>query len=129
MENSEIFSKRLRNARIMMGYPMDDLVSGMGNSVSKMTISKLEREKMGPSDSMVMALSSALKVPADYFFRPFTVETDSLRFLSSKSSLSAKEENALKGRISDMAERYLSIEVICNTSVPFVSPVILNQKR
>ena len=124
MENDGIFAKRLRNARIMMGYSMDDLVNAMGNSVSKMTISKLEREKMGPSSSMVIALSSALKVPVDYFFRPFTVEVDSLRFLSAKVWLSAKEENALKEKISDAAERYLSIEEICNASVSFVSTVI-----
>ena len=40
MKAEEIFARRLRSARVMAGYSMDDLVRKMGNSVSKMTISK-----------------------------------------------------------------------------------------
>ena len=123
MKTNEIFARRLKNARVMKGYSMDDLVSRMGNSVSKMTISKLEREMIAPSSSVVLALSRALEMPVDYFFRPFTVEIDSIRFRASGSRMSLREENALKSRISDMTERYLSIEEICNAPVFFVSPV------
>ena len=123
MKADEIFARRLRNARVMAGYSMDDLVREMGNSVSKMTISKLERQQIHPSSSIVMSLSDALRVSPDYFFRPFTVEINSIRFRSSERKMSAKEEKTLKNRISDMIEKYLAIEEICNASVSFVSPV------
>ena len=123
MKADEIFARRLRNARVMAGYSMDDLVREMGNSVSKMTISKLERQQIRPSSSIVMSLSDALRVSPDYFFRPFTAEINSIRFRSSGRKMSAKEEKTLKNRISDMIEKYLTIEEICNASVSFVSPV------
>ena len=66
MNANEIFARRLRNARVMAGYSMDDLVRKMGNSVSKMTISKLERQQIHPSSSIVMSLSDALRVSPDY---------------------------------------------------------------
>ena len=123
MNADEIFARRLRNARVMAGYSMDDLVREMGNSVSKMTISKLERQQIHPSSSIVMSLSDALRVSPDYFFRPFTAEINSIRFRSSGRKMSAKEEKTLKNRISDMIEKYLTLEEICNASVSFVSPV------
>jgi Zn-dependent peptidase ImmA (M78 family)/transcriptional regulator with XRE-family HTH domain len=123
MKADEIFARRLRNARVMAGYSMDDLVREMGNSVSKMTISKLERQQIHPSSSIVMSLSDALRVSPDYFFRPFTAEINSIRFRSSGRKMSAKEEKTLKNRISDMIEKYLTLEEICNASVSFVSPV------
>ena len=123
MKADEIFARRLRNARVMAGYSMDDLVREMGNSVSKMTISKLERQQIRPSSSIVMSLSDALRVSPDYFFRPFTAEINSIRFRSSGRKMSAKEEKTLKNRISDMIEKYLTLEEICNASVSFVSPV------
>ncbi|MBE6503971.1 MAG: DNA-binding protein, partial [Methanobrevibacter sp.] len=42
MTQNEIFAARLKNARVMKGYSMDDLVSAMGNNISKMAISKYE---------------------------------------------------------------------------------------
>ena len=42
MTQNEIFAQRLKNARVMKGYSMDELVAAMGNSLSKMAISKYE---------------------------------------------------------------------------------------
>lgn len=122
MTQNEIFAQRLKNARIMKGYSMDELVSVMGNTLSKMSISKYEKCQLSPSSSVVISLSKALGQPVDYFFKPFTVQIESVKFRKLKSKLGAKQENRIKENISDLLERYITIEEICNSGVQFVSP-------
>ena len=45
MNQKEIFAQRLKNARVMKGYSMDELVSAMGNNLSKMSISMKEKSQ------------------------------------------------------------------------------------
>lgn len=122
MTQNEIFAQRLKNARVMKGYSMDELVSAMGNSLSKMSISKYEKCQLSPNSSVIISLSKALEQPVDYFFKPFTVRIDSVKFRKFKSKLGAKQENSIKENISDLVERYITIEEICNVAVIFDSP-------
>ena len=112
MAELSIFSARLKNARIMKGLSMDELCASMGNKVSKMAISKYEKGLMAPSSDIVIALSKALHQPIDYFFRPFAVQVESVRFRK-KSSLPQKKENGIREAIADLMERYINIEEIC----------------
>ena len=122
MTQNEIFAQRLKNARVMKGYSMDELVAAMGNSLSKMAISKYEKCQLSPSSTVFISLSKALGQPVDYFFRPFTMQIESVKFRKHKSKLAVKQEESIKQNISDMFERYITIEEICNASVKFVSP-------
>ena len=122
MNQKEIFAQRLKNARVMKGYSMDELVSAMGNNLSKMSISKYEKCQLSPNSSVIISLSKALEQPVDYFFKPFTVHIDSVKFRKLKSILGAKQENSIKENISDLVERYITIEEICNVAVVFASP-------
>ncbi|MCR5766393.1 MAG: ImmA/IrrE family metallo-endopeptidase [Treponema sp.] len=122
MTQNEIFAQRLKNARVMKGYSMDELVSAMGNSLSKMAISKYEKCQLSPNSSVIISLSKALEQPVDYFFKPFTVRIDSVKFRKIKSKLGAKQEKSIKENISDLVERYITIEEICNAAVIFNSP-------
>lgn len=122
MTQNEIFAQRLKNARVMKGYSMDELVAAMGNSLSKMAISKYEKCQLSPSSSVLISLSKALGQPVDYFFRPFTMQIESVKFRKHKSKLAVKQEESIKQNISDMFERYITIEEICNASVKFISP-------
>lgn len=122
MDQKGIFAQRLKNARIMKGYSMDELVSAMGNSISKMSISKYEKCQLSPNSSVIISLSKALDQPIDYFFRPFTLHIESIRFRKHKSKLAVKQENSIKENISDLVERYINIEEICNANVRFNSP-------
>ena len=122
MTQNEIFAQRLKNARVMKGYSMDELVAAMGNSLSKMAISKYEKCQLSPSSSVLISLSKALGQPVDYFFRPFTMQIESVKFRKHKSKLAVKQEESIRQNISDMFERYITIEEICNASVKFVSP-------
>lgn len=116
MTNLSIFSARLKNARIMKGLSMDELCLSMGNVVSKMTISKYENGLLAPNSGIVIALSKALNQPIDYFFRPFSVQVESVKFRK-KSSLPQKKENSLRETIADLMERYINIEEICSDSI------------
>ena len=122
MEAKEIFAQRLKSARVMKGYSMDELVTAMDNILSKMTISKYEKGLIAPNSTILIALSNALGQPVDYFFRPIAVQVESIKFKKKKSKLSVKQENSIKENISDLVERYITIEEICNKTVPFESP-------
>lgn len=124
MNKNEIFALRLKNARIMKGYSMDELVSKMGNNVSKMAISKYENCQLAPNSTIIISLSKALQQPIDYFFRPFSVQIESIKFRKTRSRLPAKQEKAIKESVSDLIERYLNIEETCNASVNFSSPLV-----
>ena len=57
MTQNEIFAQRLKNARVMKGYSMDELVAAMDNSLSKMAISKYEKCQLAPSSTVLISLS------------------------------------------------------------------------
>lgn len=122
MDTSEIFAARLKNARVMSGCSMDKLVSAMGNTISKMTISKYEKGMLVPNSTTLLSLANALNQPVDYFFRPFTLSVETVKFRKKKSALSARQEESLRKRIADLIERYINIEEICNATVEFENP-------
>jgi len=62
---------------------------------------------------ILLALAKALNVKVDYFFRPFTVEIESVEFRK-KSKLSVKNVNAIKQKVTDFVERYLEVEQFLN---------------
>lgn len=118
MDTLEIFSRRLKNARIMKGYSMDDLSKAMNCVVSKMSISKFESGQLKPNGTTLINLSKALDQPIDYFFRSFSIVIESIEFRK-KASLGKKKEESIKEQVADIVERYSTIEEICNMSVPF----------
>jgi len=131
MEKQEIFAKRLKNARLMAGLSMEQLCEQSGNIVSKMAVSKYEKGTIFPSSTVLIAFAKTLKQNVDYFFRPFIVNVESVKFRK-KSSLSEKKINSIKETVADFAERYISIEDVCGERKTFISPfneVISNQNQ
>lgn len=113
MKIEEIFAKRLKSARIMAGWSMDMLCEKIGNLISKQSISKYENGKMMPDSSVLIAISNALNLDPDYFFRPFLFELDEFEVsFRKKNKVKVFETNAIKEKIRDKAERYLEIENI-----------------
>lgn len=118
----EIFSKRLKSARILAALSQDQLVEKMGNIVSKNAISKYEKGQMMADSTILLALSKALGVKPDYFFRPFTVEIEKVEFRK-KQRLSVKDVNAIKQTVTDFVERYIEVEQFLNIASAFVNPI------
>ena len=109
----EIFAMRLRQARILKKLSMDKLVELIDGIVTKQAISKYESAKMMPNSTVLIALSEALCVEPDYFFRPFAFNLNEFEVsFRKKSDTNAKDINALKVQIQDQVERYLEIEEI-----------------
>ena len=65
----QVFSQRLKSARMMRGLSMDDLRLKMGNMISRQAISKYEKGLMMPESTVLIAIANALGVSVDYFFR------------------------------------------------------------
>jgi Zn-dependent peptidase ImmA (M78 family)/DNA-binding XRE family transcriptional regulator len=110
---NDIFAIRLKQARIMRGLSMDALCELLHNVVSKQAVSKYEAGKMMPDSTTLIALSNALTVSLDYFFRPVMVSIDHIEFRK-KAKLSPKQEAVIKEVVKDQLERYLEIESISN---------------
>ena len=94
MEN--VFGKRLANARKIRCLSQRELCTVMGGIVSSNAIAKYETGRMLPSSSILIALSRALNMEIDYFFRPFIFQIDADKFeFRKKSSLGKKQEKNL----------------------------------
>lgn len=114
------FSQRLKNARIMNGFSMDELCNKLNNIVSKQSISKYETGKMMPDSTILIELSKALNVKVDYFFRPLSVALENVEFRK-KAKLNAKELASIKQIVRDKVERYIEVENICGLTSDFTT--------
>jgi Zn-dependent peptidase ImmA (M78 family)/DNA-binding XRE family transcriptional regulator len=116
------FAERLKSARKMSGLSMAGLADKAGQAVTKQAISKYEKGLMNPGGDALVAISRALGVKSDYFFRPQKVGLSELEFRK-KSRLGRKEEERIKYRTLDFLERYMEIEDILGDSAVFKNPL------
>ncbi|MAT40832.1 MAG: hypothetical protein CL609_00720 [Anaerolineaceae bacterium] len=89
--------------------------------VSKMAISKYERNLDTPSSSVLLHLSSALNVPVEFFFRPPFIEIN-LKTFRKHATLKVKDQLAIEAQVQEWLERYLEIEGLMedNKGVPLL---------
>lgn len=127
---TDIFPRRLRQARLMRGISLEKLAQSLAAPISKQAINKYEKGQMKPDSRILIALANALDMKIDYFFRPFTVEVDKVEFRK-KSGFTEKMANAVKERVREELERYLEIEQIAGSQVRFTLPrkEVRNQKE
>lgn len=117
-EATEIFSRRLKQARLMRGMSLDALSKAMNHAVSRQSINKYEQGRMMPDSKVLLSLASSLGVKVDFFFRPYTVEVGQLNFRKTVKFSEAKVK-ALKERVQEELERYLEIEQMCASKAAF----------
>lgn len=115
------FSERLRSARKMRGWSLQELANQVGN-ISKQALSKYEQGVMKPEESTLFALTKALGVKADYFLKPTRVTLGPVEFRK-KASLKVKERAVVEEQIRDYLERYLEIEDLLQKKHVFVNPL------
>ena len=119
---NEIFSDRLKRARIMRNLSMDALCEKIGNAVSKQAISKYERGESLPGSHILILLSQALDVKPDYFFRESQFAISNIEFRK-KAKLGAKQVESIKEEIRDIIERYMEIEALWEYEPSFSNPI------
>jgi Zn-dependent peptidase ImmA (M78 family)/DNA-binding XRE family transcriptional regulator len=118
----DIIAKRIKSARTLAGYSLRELSEKMEGIVSHTAIKKYEEGKMMPESKVLLALSKALHVKSDYFFKPFEVNIENIEFRK-RSKLLVKEINAIKEKVIDSISNYIELEQFLNMSSLFVNPI------
>ncbi|HEY2648004.1 MAG TPA: XRE family transcriptional regulator [Puia sp.] len=103
------FPERLKAARKMNGYSLQDLSDVIGNQFNKQSLQRLETGEAKPDSQTISLLSKALHLPSDYFVRETVVQLEELRFRKLKK-LPAKEVDKISALTVDYLERYLELE-------------------
>lgn len=127
----QIFSQRLKSARLMNGLSMDSLCEKMNHIVSKQSISKYEKGIMMPDSTILIALSKALNVSVDFFFRPYNVTVEDIEFRK-KSKLKSSSLKGIKEKVIDEIERYMEIENLLDMDNSFhidYKDIIIKEKN
>lgn len=112
------FGERLKQARTRSGLTQEALARQV--SVEKMSISKYESGKMMPSSSTLIALSKALAVDVEFFFREFSVTMQSRPHFREVrgEKLSVSEKKQIVAETEEVFSRQLEVFDICEYSMP-----------
>lgn len=116
----DIFSQRLRSARIQAGFSQQELAAQL--SITKQAVSKYETGKMLPESTLLIRIVAVLHQKADYFFRPFTVSLENVAFRK-KERLGDRSVESIKIEVADQLERYIELEELLNISSAFYNPL------
>lgn len=117
-----IFGKRLKLARKMAGYSLQELADALDNKVTKQSLNKYELGLMKPSGDVLVTISSTLKVKPDYFMKKNQVEFGQILFRK-KAGLSKRNEDSIIEKVRDYIDRYLEIENIVGVNTDFKNPL------
>lgn len=112
------FGERLKQARTRSGLTQEALARQV--SVEKMSISKYESGKMMPSSSTLIALSKALAVDVEFFFREFSVTMQSRPHFREVrgGKLSVSEKKQIVAETEEALSRQHEVFAICEYSMP-----------
>jgi Zn-dependent peptidase ImmA (M78 family)/DNA-binding XRE family transcriptional regulator len=116
------FSERLKSARVMKGYSLQDLTDSLDNAVSKQALNKYEQGLMKPESSILLMICNALEVRPDYFSRETSINLENVEFRKLKK-LSSKESARIKEKTIDILERYFELEDVLGIDVVFENPI------
>lgn len=116
-----VIGERLKMARKMAGMSQQELGEEAG--VSRMSISKYERDINVPRSQVLINLAKALDVKIEYLLRPVEVSLSEPMFRK-RSTLSKKREKEIRERTRDWIERYLQVEALFEDSPVYAKPEI-----
>lgn len=106
----------------MNGLTLESLASKMENVVSKQALHQYESGLRNPSMEVLRALSKALNIRPDYFFREHQLPLGDFKFRK-RSKLGPKWQNAFTEKVRDALEKYVELEEILNARQQFVNPL------
>jgi Zn-dependent peptidase ImmA (M78 family)/DNA-binding XRE family transcriptional regulator len=115
------FAQRLKSARKMKGWSLQELADNTSIAISKQALHKYELDSMKPTGEVLIALAKALDVKPDYFLRE-PVELASVEFRK-KAKLSVKQAERIKEKVKEFLERYLEVEQLLNIKTKFSNPI------
>jgi len=116
------FGTRLQLARKMAGLSYQGLADRLNGLVTKQALHKYEQGSMMPDSEKLVALSHALNVTVNFFFRAEPVKLEGLEFRK-QASLPVKERDAIVSTITDSMGRYLEVERLMGAEKRFSNPI------
>jgi Zn-dependent peptidase ImmA (M78 family) len=116
------FAERLKSARLMKGYSLQDLEDVLNKKVTRQSLHKYEKGDSIPDSEMLGYLCDVLDVRPDYFFRESQVSFGEIEFRKLKK-LPVKEENRIIEQTKDYLSRYLELEMILGLTSHFENPL------
>jgi len=121
-----VIGERLKMARKMAGMSQQQLGEKAG--VSRMSISKYERDINVPKSQVLIKLAKALDVKIEYLLRPVEVSLSEPMFRK-RTALPKKQEYRILEKTRDWVERYLEVEALFNDISRYAKPQIENVVR
>ncbi len=118
----QLFSERLKSARLLNGLSLQDLADRLSNVVSRQALHRYEKGEVLPDSTMIRELSKVLNVQPDFFFRERNVALDKIEFRKLKK-LPGKIEEQIIETVKDKLARYLEIEEILSLQPVFHNPL------
>jgi len=122
------FSRRLRQARTMCGLSLRGLGEALKDAVSHNALAKYENGQMMPSSEILGQLADVLKQPLDFFFRPFTLRLEHIRFRK-RVRLGIKQEESIRARALEFFERYHEVEQLIGEARKFAGKLPTKEIR
>lgn len=104
----------------MKGFSLQDLSDAANGQWNKQFLNRLETGETKPDSEILVALSKALDLNLDYFFREATVSLDDIRFRKLQK-LPVREQEKIIHKTVEYLERYLELEDLLglNNSISF----------
>jgi Zn-dependent peptidase ImmA (M78 family)/DNA-binding XRE family transcriptional regulator len=116
------FAERLKSARLMKGYSLQDLEDSLNRKVSRQALHKYEKGEMTPDSEMLGHLCEVLDVRPDFFYSKSEITFGDIEFRNLKK-LPVKEEHRIIEQTKYYLSRYLELENILGLDSNFVNPL------
>ena len=104
-----MLGQRIKQFRLAKNYSLDELVAAMGGIVSKVAISKYERNLMKPSTKVLTSIAKALDVKAINLAVPPGIQVEFIAYRKG-SGLSQKEQLNVECLVSSKLEDRVKIQ-------------------
>ncbi len=116
------FAERLKSARLMKGYSLQDLEDTLSKKVSRQALHKYEKGEMTPDSEMLGYLCEALDVRPEFFYSKSEITLGDIEFRKLKK-LPVKEEHKIIEQTKYYLSRYLELEAILGLNSAFINPI------
>ncbi len=122
MNTQDLFARRLKSARLMKGYSLQDLADAIDNKLTRQSLHRYEKGDVMPGDDILALLADALDVNIDFFFRETEVHIDKVEFRKNRN-MTVKQQDMIKEKTKEYLGRYLEVEEILGVTEIFKNPI------
>lgn len=118
-----ILSIRLRIARKIMGYSLENLASLIKVHVTKQSLSRYEAGVMKPRKELLDAIADALKISSNFFYGTNIQLDKAMLRTSSNSKMSSSDIDNVEAVLSYRVERYINKAKLAKRLASFHNPL------